>query len=157
MQTLEPVTNNAQTVQAPGNYTRSPVRLDRARRGKTRVHVLYPSHNAHHTVRAGRRALKNGRYFNRRLELDVPLDPGMDWNGGGDIYIDGDRGVQTTYTGLAGWLGIDGRYAYAADFRKDARDLRTRGMQFEKFLWPLAVIVAIAVFGPIILIVLTQG
>lgn len=149
-------TNTDPVIEERKNGTHEVVRLARSR-GRTRIHLLYPSHNSVVTRRAGRLALRNGRYFNRKLGLDVPLDPGMDWNGGGDLYIDGDRGVQVTYEGLHGWLGIDGRYAFAADFRKDARDLRTRGMQFEKFLWPLAVIVGIAVLGPILLIVLTQG
>lgn len=114
-----------------------------------RVHLHFPTHDREVIVKKKLRL--DGRYRDVKSEIDVPLMPGMAVNGGADIHIDAERGVQVKYAGLAGWVGIDGRWSFAAEVRKHLAALQTRGLDFTKYLWPATIVISV-VFGSIVVI-----
>jgi len=111
------------------------------------VHLMFPSQDTHRVVK--RRVALNGRYRDERAQIDVPLHPNMSTNGGKEIWIDAEKGVQVQYRGLTGWVGVDGRYTFAAQIKKDAQDLQTRGFDFSKYVWPIIIFV-LGVMGALV-------
>lgn len=156
---------------------------------KIRVHLMFPSTQAHRVIKT---EVKLGeRFRSDRDQLDVLLRPDMAWNGGKDIWIDAERGieinyaleeakrflvpvyagekvignvyrrpesmqvqradpegklagptgVQIEYRGVPHWLGVPGPYTYSAQTNKDARDLQTRGIQWDKYVWPFIIFI----------------
>lgn len=104
---------------------------------KTIVHLLFPSHDKH-IVESHDLAL-DGRYEDPKAKISVPLMPGFATKGKknqSEVWIDAEQGIQVKYAGLKGWVGVPGRFTYASQVQKDARDLQTRGIDFAKFLWP---------------------
>lgn len=110
---------------------------------KVLVHLMFPSQDTH--VQTTRKVALDGRYRDDKAKIDVPLHPNMSTNGGREIWIDAERGVQVQYQGLKGWVGLDGRYQHASDVRKDAADLRARGEDpFQKLKWWIFAMVAVS-------------
>lgn len=109
---------------------------------KTIVHKLFPSHDIH-IVKKHKLAL-DGRFEDHKAKISVPLMPGFATKNArnqSEIWIDMEQGIQVKYGGLKGWVGVPGRFTYASQVRKDARDLQTRGINFEKFLWPVVIFI----------------
>lgn len=125
---------------------------------KIRVHLMFPSTQAHRVVKA--KVKLGDRFRSDRDQIDVLLRPDMAWNGGRDVWVDAERGIEVNYgnprknapkMGLAGevveyaglprWVGVDGRYTYAAQINKDARDLQTRGINWDKYVWPFIIFI----------------
>jgi hypothetical protein len=92
-----------------------------SRFGAVDVHLHFPSHDREIVVK--KKIALDGWYKDERAAIEVALHPGMASNQGQTIHIDAESGVQIKYTGLRGWIGLDGRYAYAAKTKKDAQDL----------------------------------
>lgn len=119
---------------------------------KTTVHLLFPSHDKHLTVK--KRLKLDGRYVDEKAAINVPLMPGYATKNGkndSEVWIDAEQGIQVKYGGLKGWVGVPGRFTYASQVQKDARDLQTRGLDFAKFLWPIVIFI-LGTFAAIIAI-----
>lgn len=104
------------------------------------VYLWYPTQN-----RLEERKVKtqpDGTVLFNELQVQVVLDPALRL-ATGQIFIDAERGVQIRYEGLKGWVGIDGRYTYAAQVKRDARDLQTRGWDLSKYAWPITITIGI--------------
>lgn len=154
---------------------------------KINIHLMFPSTQAHRVVKA--KVALGDRFRSDRDQIDVLLRPDMAWNGGRDVWVDAERGIEVNYgfqkkttrmlpikdqtgeiigyrspestikqqfegdkikglsgevieyPGLPRWVGVDGRYTYAAQIQKDARDLQTRGIAWDKYVWPFIIFV----------------
>lgn len=122
-QGLEPEAPEAETVtKGPESNGKTPL-LDRAiapnylpRKGRITYRLI---------SRAGRMMLPDrrkpspdGRYRNKKYQIDCPIDGNMAWNGGTEVLIDVDRGIQIDYYGVKEWTGPDGRWAFRAEVQR---------------------------------------
>lgn len=119
---------------------------------KVDVHLWWPTHDTRIKVRT--RLALDGWYRDERAKIHVPLHPRWAMNQGREVHIDAERGVQIRYEGLRGWVGMDGRYAMAANVGRDAQELQAaRAPNRDKqFMW-----MAICVCGAIAGLVLALG
>lgn len=109
---------------------------------KTTVHLLFPTHDKHLVVK--KKLALDGRYEDERAKISVPLMPGYATKNGkndSEVWIDAEQGIQVKYGGVKGWVGVPGRFTYASQVQKDARDLQTRGIDFSKFVWPVIIFI----------------
>lgn len=133
---------------------------------KTTIHLHFPSHNAHVTVK--KKLPLDGIFVDEKAGVKVPLTPSMATNlvaikkgsekqpltsflehveflpGGRaekEIWIDGERGLQVRYDGVRGYVGPDGRMMMASRAKDHAKALQTRGISWEKFMWPLVIFI----------------
>lgn len=86
------------------------------KKGKMRYRLIDPA--GRRSVIDERKPDNLGRYKNDKYQIDCPIDGSMLWNGGTEVWIDVTRGIQITYDGLRGWVGIDGKFSYKAEVGK---------------------------------------
>jgi len=65
-----------------------------------------------------RKPSRDGRYRSKKWGIDIPIDGSKAWNGGTEIWIDADRGLQMDYVGFEEWRGPDGRWAFRAEVHR---------------------------------------
>lgn len=118
---------------------------------KMELVLHYPSSN-----RQERRMWKgtsDGAYAPPNHSMSVQLHPGMavyDKTKKRFVaYIDAEKWLQMRADGVQGWIGPDPRLEMAERIKKIRQALQTRGIKWEKFLWP-AVIFILGVMAALI-------
>lgn len=120
------------------------------------IHLWFPSHNTRLRVR--KRLALDGWYRDDKAKIAVPLHPRMAMNQGREVHIDAERGIQIRFEGVRGWIGVDGRYSYAANVGRDAQELQaSRAKSYDKIvMWGSLVVIA-AILGLVIALGITAG
>jgi hypothetical protein len=135
---------------------------------KVLVRLHFPSHDR--VLQVKKKIALDGRYVDDTAKISVPLQAGMStktsevnlpkdlmeglarvldrstW-AGDTIDIDAETGNQIRYVGRREHRLGDGRHEFASAVKKDARDLQTRGIQFDKFVWPVVIFVLGVMFA----------
>jgi len=121
---------------------------------KAKIHLLYPS--VERVSDFNGKVDLDATYVNPKKGLKTPVQlfPQMSMNQGRDVFIDAERFLQIKYTGTA-WQGPDPRAQYAAVIRTAARELETRGINWEKYAWPLVAFVFVCLAGMVAMAVVT--
>lgn len=128
---------------------------------KVQVRLHFPSHDR--VLEVKKKIALDGRYVDEKAKINVSLQPGMSTKtsqvnlspelrqmlakaldestfAGDSIDINAEEGKQIK-ADSGGYRIGDGRHEFASAVRKDARDLQTRGIQFDKFIWPVVIFV----------------
>ena len=144
------------------------------------VHMHWPTHDKELVTK--QKIALDGSFKDDKAGVEVALQPGMSTAGAtvklrketldmlqkdlarADpsnqiIHLDVDKGIQIKYTGLKGWVGIDGRYSYAAKIGKDAADLQAgrEEKKTDKFALWFGIVMVISIIGNIILAAMADG
>jgi hypothetical protein len=137
------------------------------------VHLHFPSHDKEVVVQ--KKIALDGTFIDERAQFKATLQPGMNHHGyrvqlseetmkrlseelkyaepsGEIIHINAERGVQIKADNLKGWTGIDGRYTFAAQVRRDAQDLQAgrEPPKSEKFVVWMGIAIIALIIGLVI-------
>lgn len=103
----------------------------------------------------------DGVYVPTNQKMEVQLHPGRCSYDEGKkrfvAHIDAEKWLQITPTGAGAWVGPDPRLQMAQRVLQIRRALQTRGVNWEKFLWPIVIFVLGIMAALILMPVLILG